>query len=616
MCGIAGLLTLGDSLPKDLDPDDVVTKMISRIGHRGPESTEVKRYNQDRCVLSHARLRISDGRDIADQPFASANGKWKLVFNGEIYNYRELENSLRGVGWVPRTNSDTERLVELINKEETGCLHQIDGMFAFAAYNKDSGSLFLARDRYGQKPLYYIKTDKLFGFASELSALLELSAWIEMSVSVRAMSEYFSFRHVPAPNTAINPIRKLEPGQSIIVRKSGEMYKNRYFEATKDGTICTNDQRSLEIKEDLLADSEKHIESLLRESVNCTVPDNAGVIISGGIDSTLIATLVREKDQQEKSEVKRNSYTVQIEDQPSDDTKWAKHLSEQWGWTHREVRLQDRHLINAYERKSVDLNEPVGDRSLLPTWCLAQTIQLDEKVAIGGDGADEIFLGYERYFKSAEYLNERPNENWAKLYWQKVLPIADAEALQNANQLQLEDPLSWHHDVSKILQIEHHKDAVSFLQLLDIAYYLPGVLAKVDQSSMYWGLEIRTPYLNTRLSLAGMALSQSQLYEEKRTKSVLRKILEEKTKSQQNKRKYGFGATVRRGSEFERYLTEKAIHNLRELKRHRGTSNVTKWLLALNQYTSNWTQNSLFALCIWLDWMEATLREFPSINLE
>ena len=155
----------------------------------------------------------------------------------EIYNYRELENSLRGVGWVAKTNSDTERLVEMINKDETGCLHQIDGMFAFAAYNEESGSLFLARDRYGQKPLYYIKTNELFGFASELSALLELSEWIHMSVSMVSMAEYFSFRHVPAPNTAIEPIKKLEPGQSLIVKKSGDMYKNRYFEATKNGTI-------------------------------------------------------------------------------------------------------------------------------------------------------------------------------------------------------------------------------------------------------------------------------------------------------------------------------------------------------------------------------------------
>ena len=144
--------------------------------------------------------------------------------------------------------------------------------------------------------------------------------------------------------------------------------------------------------------------------MNCTVPNKAGVIISGGIDSTLIACLIKEKDQRINSKIKRNSYTVQIEGQPSDDSKWARHLAQQCGWTHREVKLQDRHLINAYERITSDLNEPVGDRSLLPTWCLAQTIQLDEKVAIGGDGADEIFLGYDRYFKSAEFLNGKRNE--------------------------------------------------------------------------------------------------------------------------------------------------------------------------------------------------------------
>ena len=125
MCGIAGLMRLSENLPRGLDPENIVKKMISRINHRGPESTEVKKYNQDRCILSHARLRISDERDLADQPFTSANDKWKLVFNGEIYNYRELENSLRGVGWVAKTDSDTERLVEMINKDETGCLHQM-----------------------------------------------------------------------------------------------------------------------------------------------------------------------------------------------------------------------------------------------------------------------------------------------------------------------------------------------------------------------------------------------------------------------------------------------------------------------------------------------------------
>ena len=616
MCGIAGLILTGEQPPSGLDPHRIMHRMIERLRHRGPEAIRIKRYNNDSCWLAHARLRVTDEREIADQPFTSQNSRWKLVFNGEIYNWKQLDAYLRQTDWKPKTNGDTERLAEIIDRVGIECLHSIDGMFAFGAYDKLTSNLFLARDRFGQKPLFYVSSNGITAFASELSSLMELSPWIPMQVSINGMSQYFSLRYVPAPHTAIEPIRKLEPGQYAVINKQGNILLDRFFTPTKQGTLCSNDWDQTAVQQ-LNKNPTGAINSLIKESVRNTVPEQAAIIVSGGVDSTLIAAYTADLDKQMGWDTShRQGYTIQLEHQPNDEALWAKALCQRWGWEHNLLTLTDRQLINAYLRISERLDEPLGDRSLLPSWCLSQAIQPHQRVAIGGDGGDELFLGYERYLTLAPQLAKiGDKENWASLYWKHGLPVGDHKAIAAANKEQGLHPLKLLEHQMRIIQAEHNHSPIEFLQLIDLLNYLPGsVLAKADRSSMDWGLEIRSPLLNTRLALAGLALEPKHLIQKKELKKVLRQLLTIKAGQPPKGRKLGFGASIQHGSELEQFLKQKAASNLNYIvQQHQGEA-IPRWLASFAKATEHWSQNSLFSLNIWLDWLVRIEKEFPSIK--
>ena len=616
MCGIAGLIFTSKVRPKGLNPERVIQKMVERVRHRGPEGTQIKRFNNDICWLAHARLRVTDERNIADQPFPSKSGRWKIVFNGEIYNWKDIDSYLQPKGWKPQTNCDTERLVELIELIGSECLHSIDGMFAFGAYDKLTGNLFLARDRFGQKPLYYVNSHGILAFASEMSALMELSPWIPMKISLNGMSQYFTLRYVPAPATAVEPIQKLEPGQYAVFTNQGDLLLDRFFTPSKEGTICSNDYERT-VVEKLRQDPNKIIDFLLKESIEKTVPKNAAIIVSGGVDSTLMAAYTAELDQKMGwSPHGRRGYTVQLEHQPRKEAEWAQTLCEKWGWDHELITLTDRHLINAYSRVSERLDEPLGDRSLLPSWSLAQAIQPHERVAIGGDGGDELFLGYSRYLTTAPKLaSAGSSQNWANLYWQYALNVGDWKAIKHSNEILNINPMQLILEQMNVLQAEYENSPLEYLQLVDLLNYLPGsVLAKADRSSMDWGLETRSPLLNTKLALAALALKPQHLVNESGLKAVLRKLLIAKAGDPPEGPKQGFGAAIRRGSELERYLKSKIKENLNYLAKFNQEARTTQWLLLYSKYTDKWSQNSLFCLSIWTDWQIRINKEFPSIH--
>lgn len=617
MCGIAGLLFTSEHRPSGLDPEKLIRRMIERLRHRGPESIQTKHFNGDTCWLAHARLRVTDSRQIADQPFTSANSRWKVVFNGEIYNWQDLDDYLEPQGWQPRTNCDTERLTEIINNAGIECLHSIDGMFAFGAYDKMAGNLFLARDRFGQKPLYYVIGRDVVAFASELSALMELSPWIPMKVSISGMSQYFRLRYVPAPATAIEPIRKLEPGQYAIISRNGNLILDRFFTPCKTGSLCCNDTDTQTVEE-INSNPECRIDKLIKESIEKTVPKDAAVIVSGGIDSSLMAAYTTEIDEEKGwSPSARRGYTVQLEHQPSTEAKWAQLLCKKWGWGHELITLTDRHLINAYTRVSERLDEPLGDRSLLPSWCLAQAIQPHERVAIGGDGGDELFLGYNRYLSAAPQLAKAgKNHNWASIYWKYSLSVGDIDAIKKADKVFEIEPMKLLYEQMKVLQAEYEHSPLEFLQLLDLISYLPGsVLTKADRASMDWGLEMRSPLLNTKLALGALSLKPDKLIEGTEMKAVLRKLLSQKAGKIPKGGKQGFGAAIRHGSELEIFLKQRIERNINTIMEANPKSAIFNWLAHFTKNTAKWNQNSLFCLSMWTDWQIKISREFPSITI-
>lgn len=617
MCGIAGLVLQPDAAPADLKPDRLLRRMIERLRHRGPEAVSVQRQGNSHCWLAHARLRVSDARDVADQPMASCSGRWGLVFNGEIYNWPQLDGYLKPSGWQPRTAGDTERLVEMIDQVGVECLHSLDGMFAFGAYDQRSRCLFLARDRFGQKPLYLVQGPGMFAFASELSALLELSPWIPMQVSATALAQYMTLRYVPAPGSAVDPIRKLEPGQYAILDARGRLHLDRFFTLSAEGTLCSNDQDHRAV--DMLRQQPAAVvNKLLKQSIRNTVPQQAAVIVSGGVDSTLMAAYTRDLDEEMGWPASdRVGYTVQLEHQPPQETQWAARLCQRWYWRHELLTLSDRQLINAYLHLSQRLDEPLGDRSLLPSWILAQAISPHQRVAIGGDGGDELFLGYGRYGAMAALFQKAGmTHNWAELYWQRGLAVGHHGALTAANQATGLKPLQTLIGQLRVLQEQWQEQPLIFLQWLDLLSYLPGaVLAKADRSSMDWGLEVRSPLLNTHLALAGMALQPKHQLQGGQPKAILKQLLQHKVgEPLPAGEKLGFGAAVRPGSELERFLQERIQAQLSSMGQRRGTA-LANWLAAYSAVQHRWGQNELFAMAIYLDWLERVLATHPCIQV-
>jgi len=618
MCGIAGLISTTETFPKGLEPEKIIRRMIEKIRHRGPEAVRIKEYNNQKCWLANARLRVSDERDIADQPYESKNKRIKLVFNGEIYNSSYLEKILKKTDWVPKSQSDTERLVEIIDAVGIESLHSIDGMFAFCAFNERNKHLYIARDRFGQKPLYYVSGNGIFAFASELSALLELSPWIPMNVSLDSTSQYFSLRYVPAPHTAINPIRKLEPGQYAVITPKGDVSLDRFFSPSKTGTLCSNDlNRST--TEIIHKNPEAAFDLLLSQSVEQTVPQDAAIIVSGGVDSTLVAAYTVELDKKMGvTSSNRRSYTIQLEHQSSDESEWAKFLTGKWGWNHELITLTDRQLINSYLRISERLDEPLGDRSLLPSWSLAQAIQPHNRVAIGGDGGDELFIGYERYLAIAKYLSHHGDKiNWAEFYWKHGLPVGDWNGIQAANKRFGINPMSSFLEQMRILQAEYSDSPLEFLQILDLINYLPGsVLTKADRSSMDWGLETRSPLLNSRIAVAALSLKPKHLIKNGNMKIVLRNLLENKVGKIPNQGpKQGFGAAIRSGSELEMFLKDNIQSKLKQLIDSNPDSYIIQWISKFVKGSNKWSQNSIFSLSIWIDWLLRLQKEYPTIKI-
>ena len=446
---------------------------------------------------------------------------------------------------------------------------------------------------------------------------MELSPWIPMQISLNGMSQYFRLRYVPAPATAIEPIRKLEPGQYAVIDRTGKLLLDRFFTPSKEGTLCSNDlERSAVHK--LHENPKGVIDFLLKESIQKTVPQHAAIIVSGGTDSTLMAAYTAQLDQKMGwSPRDRRGYTVQLEHQPKAEAQWAQSLCKQWGWKHELITLNDRHLINAYSRVSERLDEPLGDRSLLPSWSLAQAIQPHERVAIGGDGGDELFLGYSRYLGTAPQLEKAGSDhNWANLYWRYALAVGDNSAIKHADQALGVNPMQLLYEQMRVLQAEYEHSPLEFLQLLDLLNYLPGsVLAKADRSSMDWGLETRSPLLNTRLALAALSLKPKNLVQGNDLKAVLKQLLRAKAGEPPKGPKQGFGAAIRQGSELEIYLKQKIQQNLNSLANSNREANINQWLLLFSKHTRQWNQNSLFCLSIWTDWQLKISREFPCIQV-
>src|SRR5436853_2130525 len=373
MCGIAGIVNK-DGAPVDRD---LLARMNEAIRHRGPDDDGF--YFSDGVGLAMRRLSIIDLK-TGQQPIHNQDRTAWIVFNGEIYNYRELRQRLEDLGHEFYTDSDTEAIVHASDRYGTECPKYLSGMFAFAIWDERTKSLFLARDRVGKKPLLYAQINGQLLFGSEFSALLTHPD-VSRDVDFEAIHYYLSFICVPAPLTAYRAIRKLEPGHSLLWR-NGEIKIERYWQL--DFSRKTN------LSE---ADAGERVVELLREAVRVRLMSEVplGAFLSGGIDSSAVVALMA----QESSE-QIKTFSIGFDEKDFSELHHARRVAEHVGADHHEfvVRPDAMEILPTLVEH---YGEPFADSSAIPSYYVSRETRRYVTVALNGAGCDECFAGYQRY---------------------------------------------------------------------------------------------------------------------------------------------------------------------------------------------------------------------------
>jgi asparagine synthase (glutamine-hydrolysing) len=377
MCGISGIINL-----KSPQIDSKILKnMNDAIQSRGPDDEGF--YLKDHAALGHRRLSIIDITG-GHQPMTSADGRYTLVFNGEIYNFLELKAELEKDGLSFTTKSDSEVLLYYFIKHGIDGLKNLNGMFAFALWDSIDKKLFAARDRMGKKPFYYALVGDEFIFASELKALLKHPG-LPKAIDETALKHYFTYEYVPAPYSIIKGVSKLKQAHYLLYDGNikTESYWNQSFATANDDdekTACKN----------LLG----HLDQATTHRLISDVP--LGVFLSGGVDSSAIVALMAR--QREGKDIK--TFSINFKEASYDESLYSAAVAKHFGTDHHEQTLTASLMLDILPKVSAYMDEPFADGSILPTYLLSQFTRKHVTVALGGDGADELFAGYPTFFAS------------------------------------------------------------------------------------------------------------------------------------------------------------------------------------------------------------------------
>jgi asparagine synthase (glutamine-hydrolysing) len=517
MCGIAGIFSVSGA-----EPDiSLVKAMCDRMMHRGPDG--VGYYQGSGVALGHRRLSIID-LSTGEQPMSNEDGSVQVVFNGEIYNYRELRDDLVRRGHRFRTQSDTEVLVHLYEDVGDRIPEYLNGMFAFAIWDGRDRSLFLARDRAGEKPLYYSESVPgfRFCFASELKALVGLP-WVEKDMDPAALADYLAFGYVPDPATIYRSIKKLPAAHTLRVNAHC-MHQNRYWRPFAEGPA----QQSFE-------SATSALDELLRDSVSRQMMSDVplGAFLSGGVDSSAVVSYMAEA-----TPIPIQTFTIGFDHREFDETYYAKLTSQRYRTQHSE-RIVTPSIRDCMGVLAKHYDEPFADSSAIPMLYLSSLARSRVTVALSGDGADEIFGGYRRYaFAVAEerVRSRLPTKLGPRLFRfaGRMYPKFDylpqrfraKTTLMNLGQGLADAYYTTmsafrDEDLERVLSPEmrarcggycpranfrdrflafRHLGPLQQLQAVDFETYLPGdILVKVDRATMAYSLESRSPFLDHRL---------------------------------------------------------------------------------------------------------------------
>lgn len=576
MCGIAGATRhfLGDN------PEKTLNKMNDVMRHRGPDMGDV--YLDDSIGLCHRRLSIIDLSEDGRQPMHSEDGRYHIVFNGEIYNFLELKERLTQKGYQFRTKTDTEVLLNLYIDEGPRSLEAIRGMFAYSIWDKKEETLFIARDRIGKKPLFYYFHNEEFAFASELKSILALDK-VERKIDLTSFVDYLKYLFIPHPKTIYENIFKLEPGHYLVLKKN-KMSIHSYWDIDFSPV---EQYKENELAEELL--------QVIYDAVKCRLISDVplGAFLSGGVDSSGVVSMMSKALDEPVT-----TCTIGFDSKDhneADDAKWFAEILESRHYEHY-INNEPAAII---EKLVWHFDEPFADSSMVPTYYVSNIARRNVTVAVSGDGGDESFAGYEKY--SIDLIENKIRQNVHPFILEKIhnatrsgrkgilkkLHSLSGSALldpgqafyvtnsfitdQQINQVICEDVKN---DVKLYDPSEHIRkyynaldeaDHLARILYTDLKMFLPGdILVKVDRMSMANSLEVRSPLLDHKVIEFAAKIPSRFKMKGHEKKYILKKSFQKILPNDiLNRKKHGFDVPLDRWfkNELSQMAEDKLLNN-------------------------------------------------------
>ena len=598
MCGITGILAFNEKGKQYLSKVSSATYTLLK---RGPDGEGI--YFNKNVALGHRRLSIIDTSNAASQPFTESTERYTIVFNGEIFNYKQLRKQLESKGIKFKSQSDTEVLLQLYISEKENCLEKLDGEFAFAIYDSQNEELFLARDRFGIKPLYYYKDDERFVFGSELKALMEFD--IPKVIDKTALQLYFHLNYIPSPYSIFENVKKLESGTFMKANLKGITEEKKYYSIP-----YLSELKNIPSYESAKKTFKSLLELSVQQRMIADVP--LGTFLSGGIDSSIITAIAAQNTKH------LNSFSIGFKDEPLfDETEHAQLLAKKYKTNHTVFQLSNNDLFANLQQVLDYTDEPFADSSALAVNILSMHTKKHVTVALSGDGADELFAGYNKHAaelkaraggikaglvksshsilkqlpksrnsktgnkirqleKFAEGMKMSPQERywqWAKWagYTSKQLFSKKYSSDINANTF----------EKSKSNILKNISDDYNSVLLTDMKLVLENdMLVKVDRMSMSQSLEVRVPFLDHKIVDFAFSLPVDYKIDNKARKKIIRDTFKDLLPLELlSKKKQGFEVPMLKWFKTDlksmitnelledKFIAEQGIFNLDEIKK-------------------------------------------------
>lgn len=607
MCGFAGFT--GNLENKE----EIIKKMTDKIIHRGPDSEGI--YTDENISLGFRRLSII-GLENGSQPIFNEDNTLAIIFNGEIYNYQELKGSLIEKGHIFKTESDTEVLLHLYEEENTNMLNYIRGMFAFVIYDFKNDEIFCVRDFFGIKPFYYSLINGNLVFASEIKSILEYPEY-KKEVNLLALENYLSFQYSVLEETFFKNIFKLNAGHYLIFKNS-KLEIKRYFNPM------------LEPKNDLLQESIKRVDEVLKDSVNAhKISDvEVGSFLSSGVDSSYVASTFKGD----------KTFTVGFDYDNYNEISYAEKLSNKIGITNHNKTISKEEYWDTLPKVQYHMDEPLADPSAIALYFVSNLASKHVKVALSGEGADELFGGYNIYKEPFDISFITVLPKFIRKFLAKLVSLVpfsfkgknlilraskDVEErfIGNANLFSkeereeiLKNPLNKYKtsEITKPFydQVQHLDDATK-MQFIDLNLWLVGdILLKADKMSMANSLEVRVPFLDKEVFKVASNIQSDYKVNKQATKYIFRMVAKKYLPdSVSNKKKLGFPVPIRIWLKEDFYYEKvKSYFNSETAEKFFNLDKINSYLDKHKNNKGDFSRK-IWAIYVFLVWHEQFFKE-------